>query len=472
MTSLFERIYTPLPIPAQEALLSARGVARERLRGQRLYRRLLAGLEQTQYADEDALRALQLRRLGVVLGYAMRHVPYYRDQASGQGSASNPVAADPVAALQRFGLLDKGQVMASAKDLVSEAANWRYLAAGYSSGTTGAPITVYRNLYSINVEAAMLARQWAWAGVARHQPRATLRGQLIMPATATQPPYWRYNRAENQLLMSSYHLSAANAPHYIAELLRYRPVVLEGYPSSLYALALLGQEHGVDRLRGHIRAAITSSETLGDQQRSVIEETFGCRVFDYFGNAERTIFIGTCEQGSYHLCSDYGWTEFLPPQDDQGPDEALPVCTPFHNLAMPLLRYVSDDVLVRGQRTCPCGRAFPIIERIIGRNDDYVLTPDGRLIGRLDTAYKGLTGILQSEIVQDGPQHITIKLTPGPLYTPASQVELVRRLHQLLGMEIELEVQHVQEIPRAAAGKRRLVRSLIRERAPLPQPPR
>ena len=57
--------------------------------------------------------------------------------------------------------------------------------------------------------------------------------------------------------------------------------------------------------------------------------------------------------------------------------------TGFANRATPLLRYRVGDVGTRSKHPCPCGRAGDVFVEVDGRVEDYVQTPDGRLVGRL-----------------------------------------------------------------------------------------
>jgi len=61
---------------------------------------------------------------------------------------------------------------------------------------------------------------------------------------------------------------------------------IEGYPSSLYNLALVLHDKG---LECHIPVAFTSSETLHDYQRMLIEKVFNTQIYDHYGTTERTI---------------------------------------------------------------------------------------------------------------------------------------------------------------------------------------
>lgn len=72
--------------------------------------------------------------------------------------------------------------------------------------------------------------------------------------------------------------------------------------------------------------------------RETIETAFGTRVFDWYGQAERVIAIGTCEHGSRHVLTDYGRTELIPAQDNR----YELVGTGYNNSAMPLARYRTE----------------------------------------------------------------------------------------------------------------------------------
>ena len=68
----------------------------------------------------------------------------------------------------------------------------------------------------------------------------------------------------------------------------FRPIAIEGYPSSLYSLALFLKDA---ELELNIPITFTSSETLLDYQRDLIEERLGTEIHDRYGMTERTIFL-------------------------------------------------------------------------------------------------------------------------------------------------------------------------------------
>jgi phenylacetate-CoA ligase len=312
-------------------------------------------------------------------------------------------------------------------------------------------LTLFQDLAAINRENAFIWRQLAWAGLRRGDRRAWMRGDMIVPARQRQPPYWRSNRAENTLMLSSYHLSESSAPAYVDALVRFDPVVVQAYPSSIGFLAgwmlAAGHAYGGRSLRG----IVTSSETLVDSRRRDIERAFGCRVFDWYGQFERVAAIGTCEHGSYHLLSDYSFVEMLPAQE--GLFEL--VGTGFGNMSMPLIRYRCGDLVrpAAPDRRCPCARSFPLIEQVVGRMDDAVKTRDGRSIGRLDHIFKGVDGILEAQVRQDRLDAVTILVVPAAGYGGCTVDQLVGNARERLGEQMAIEVRPVESISRSRNGK-------------------
>lgn len=431
--------YRHSPIWAQELLISAQSSPRSLLREGRAFEAMAAQLHESQWWSEHQLRDFQARRLRTIVESAARDVPYYRDRY-------RPLALD----FDKLPLITKDDVRKAGRSLISERKQ-RPLFSGSSSGTTGTPLRLYQDLPAINRENAFAWRQLTWAGLRRGERRAWMRGDMIVPASLKKPPYWRLNRAENMLMLSSYHLSESAASAYLDALVRFDPVVIQAYPSSIGFLATWMLSAGT-RYRGNsLRGIVTSSETLSDLRRREIESAFGCRMFDWYGQFERVAAIGTCEHGRHHLLSDYSFVELLPAED--GLFEL--VGTGFNNLSMPLIRYRCGDLVrpARVNERCACGRPFPLIEQVIGRVDDPIKLSDGRSIGRLDHIFKGVEGILEAQIRQDDVDAVTMLVVPAATFGERTRTTLLRNARERLGGEVALELRTVAAIPRTANGK-------------------
>jgi phenylacetate-CoA ligase len=138
------------------------------------------------------------------------------------------------------------------------------------------------------------------------------------------------------------------------------------------------------------------------------------------------------------------------------------VATGFANRAMPLLRYRTGDVATLRKRVgCPCGRSRPIIEELDGRIEDFIVTPDGRRVGRIDHVFKDALLVREAQIFQSSPDAILVRIAPRPGYGPVAQLRIEREFRARLGREIEIRFETVAAIPRQANGKFRAVISTL-----------
>jgi len=296
---------------------------------------------------------------------------------------------------------------------------------------------------------------------------ATFGGRIVVPAQQTRPPFWRYDVFNDNWHFSSYHLSDRNLPHYCDQLSKVNPSHIRSYPSAIYTVALFMRDRGIAGIRP--KAIITSAETLLEHQREVIEEQFGCRIYDEYGCNEMAIFATQCEEGSYHISPEYSWVKVGRSSECSADQtEGALICTSFINLTMPLIRYkIADVVSLSGDRWCACGREMPVIAQICGRQDDVVATRDGRKVGRLDPVFKGANGIKEAQIVQDAPDHITVRIVwvEHEISKRKAIMGFVEdQLQRRLGEAVHIDFEETRQIERTRSGKFRAVISKLPNR--------
>lgn len=451
LSDLSLRVYYSLPVALQNLAISAYGWRLRKLRYGKEHDRCLAELRATQAENMEQIRSRQLRELNRVLQHARNSVPYYAEDA--------PLPHGPltdIGQIESLPILSKDMLRSLGTRLVSRTATQSELIEVHTGGTTGKPLTIYCDRSALQRNYAFFSRFREWAGAGGRVKTATFAGRTLVSADRRTPPFWRYNRAMRQLLFSSYHISQETIPAYVQGLSRFDPDLLDSYPSSLRPIARYLLDRGIDGIRP--RAVITSSETLDDATRELIERAFGCRVFDHYGAAEMAAFVTQCEAGTYHVNHEFGIVEILRDGVATRPGETGEIfATGFINPVMPLIRYATGDRAAWGAAPCPCGRHMPGIQRLEGRMDDVLITPAGRLIGRLDPIFKSIEGVFETRIVQDRIDHVRIEVVPAEGYTRAEGERLVSELQRRLGPDVDIDIVEVTRIPRAASGKLRTV---------------
>ena len=103
-----------------------------------------------------------------------------------------------------------------------------------------------------------------------------------------------------------------------------------------------------------------------------------------------------------------------------------------------------------------------VVAVIVGRRDDLIKTRSGRIVGRLDPIYKGLTGIRESQIMQPDIDNIVVYIVTAPGYEAWMEDSLLTELKKRVGLDINIRVSYVQEIPRTSSGKMRAVISHVK----------
>jgi len=449
-------LYRVTPVWCQNLLLTGFGALLERERYGGRYGEFRDLLARTEWLSQDELGDYQDQRLREIVAHAYATVPFYRRRFEELRLTPHDIRGR--ADLPKLPLLTRDDIRTNFDQLRSTAMAPRAMRTGHTSGTTGTPLTVGYDHDTVWVTYAVFDRHYRWAGLrmAHDGDRiAVARGNVIVPLNQQKPPFWRYNARQRQLLLSSFHLSKANLPFYFEALEKFQPAVLDGYPSTLYILAkyLLG-------LGGTfpLRAAVTSSETLYDFQRAAIEKAFECRVFDYFALAERAVFSSECDRHEgHHIAMEYGLAEVV-----DGAGQPVPrgtagrlVGTTLHNKAMPLIRYVTNDMTTLLDRSCSCGRQLELMDDVATKAEDVLTLKDGRMISPsvLTHPFKPLESIEGSQIVQQAPDHVVIRIVPAANYDTSLGGHLIREFKERLGDDVHIDVQIVDRLEQSSRGK-------------------
>jgi len=440
---LKSKVYINSPVFIQNILLTARGGLYRFLRQGKVFRNIFDELSTTQYLDEPGLKDWQDNRLRLIVEHAYKNIPYYKRLFKKLGILPGDIkSADD---LKKLPFLTKEELRKNPDDFTPRHRNSFLVSKNFTSGSSGKPLKLYRDLYSINFENAVLWKQKQSAGIKFSDRIAVLREELVVPFKNKRPPFWRYSAFENKMFISSYHLGCENAKYYVEAMECFKPLAIEAEPSSLYVLARLIKDKGFCPLPFSVKAIFTSSEMLVEKHKALIEEVFGGRVYDFYGNGERVAAIGVCGEGSYHVIPEYGITEFLPL--DNNPGRAEIVGTNLHNYAMPLLRYRTGDVVEISDFRCSCGRKSQVVKKIEGRLADFLISSDGKLI-YVDACYlmlQGVNNLIGSQIIQEDLNNIKIRFAPGEGFSKCDEEKIKSNVKKYMGPCVNVILEKNQE---------------------------
>ena len=463
-TSLNKTVYPRLPIPAQNAACTAGGMLRYHARFNRHFRRVLDEWTSRPVESDEGLCALQRERLDALVRDARAHVPYYRDLAP--PSEKRDPAEAMRETLSGIPPLEKRAYRDQPHAFLSRKVSRLGLHTAQTSGTTGTALPLWHSARTLAEEYATVWRMRRRVGVGVDDPYLSFAGQMIVPFEQARPPYWRTNYYGRQTLFSIYHMTPENLRAYVDAVHASPARYVQGYPSSIHLVARALLEAGRPLPEGRLAAVFTSSESLLAFQRETIESAFGAPILDRYGVSEFAVSMTQCDEGRLHVDMEFCIVEVETTEETADSETGPLLITGLAHDATPLFRYRIGDVGTRAKGPCPCGRPGDSFHEVDGRIEDYVLTPDGRLVGRMDHVFKEQIQVAEAQILQRNPSEIEVLLVPRDGYTEANERSVVREIRSRLGSEIGVRLRLVNEIPREPNGKFRAVKSAVGRNAP------
>jgi len=453
MSGLAEYIYLGSPITAQQAIVAAYGWWWYHRRFGPNFHQLAAQFKAREYWTGEQFLAYQEQQLRKLFSRA-RQAPYYRKLFADLGVTHTSSSFET---LLRLPLLSKDVLRTRSRELLTEPRR-RGTLVFKTSGSTGTPTEIY---YEPDFHALELAipeaRNLNWAGLTYRSKRVMFGVRKVCAYTQESPPFWRFSPAENMAYASIYHLSARFLDDYLEFLRIYRPDILMGYPSALTTIAAYARDKG--QVPPQVKAIFTTSETVTEQARLLIEAVWRTRIFDRYGAVEGCVFASQCEFGRYHVSPEIGVVEILDGEGRPAPPGEIGevVCTGLQNMLQPLIRYRIGDIARWAlDQSCTCGRQMPILEGIEGRIEDMCYTPDGRAVLRFDTVFKGVNNIQEAQVVQEQLDSFTIYVLPTAKFNQ-HDIQTIEKNMKLHVGEVRTTVRCVSTIARTESGKFRAV---------------
>lgn len=404
-----------------------------KLVGDPRFKRQYLALAEADGLSQDELASAQLAELRALCSTCYERIPFYRERFDGAGVDPARVTLDSFATLPT---LDKEQVLANYNEIVvRDGGSNSYEAA--TGGSSGRRLVVVNSEECLYRENAFAMHFYSRYGYDYRRSRLAYFGG-DGDALVTRSPLYNMIRVNTKLLNED------NFAEVLSALDDFAPDYLRGLTSSVTFFAQLCLRAGTAPAK-RAGAVFLQSENVHPHQLRQLRDTFGCPVAMSYGSTERVVFgeqLGwSGDEPVYGFHPLYGLTEIA--------EDGCIVGTGFINSAMPLLRYVSDDV------ASPAGDGYTVTGHrqapIIGRNGEHVSTAS---LCDLD---ESVDCLLAFQFVQEEPGRLVMNyLSSEPLGD--GQIMAIRKCvsEKLLG-SFDIEVTRVEALERTARGKMALL---------------
>lgn len=241
----------------------------------------------------------------------------------------------------------------------------------------------------------------------------------------------------------------------VAAIEQHQPELLVCYPSHLKQIApLLSQ-----KARAGLRAVSVNSEMSTQAERTHLTELLGCPVLDEYSSEELTRIAAQCSCGKYHIFEDINYIEL----DNIDPVSSLGtiIGTNLHNCAMPMIRYVQNDLGTITETSCTCGWKFRELSNLQGRKNDSFIMPSGKEISSgflFDATYEILltwrTAVSDFCLIQYESDSVVLQVIPGDGWSEKIENEINTQFADYFESNVRFKIEQVEECEKTKSGKR------------------
>lgn len=412
----------------------------------------LKWLQRTQWKSPAELRELQEKRLRAIIFHAYYNIPFYHKKFKDAGITPNDIKT--IEDLKKIPVTTKDEIKAHWREIINPKVDLNKARIVPTSGSTGVPLKVVYDQKADAFSRAVNLRSHIENGLRFYHK------WVIIGDTRTAPPSTWFQKLG---IFRIYYINLFDPVEaQIAALEQINPDIITGYPSQLKLIARKMIELGADL---EPVTVFTTAEVLDDKTRKIIERGFNTDV-DLFGCIELNRTAWECKgHFGYHMDAEAVIFEFL----DENGEEVSPgeegeiYYTGLYNYAMPFIRYKVGDIGVPSDEKSPCGRGLPLMERVVGRKDDYIKLPDGTLISPIQfhLVVKHISGIWEAKIIQEKIDRIKVLLVPDTNFSDNTFRRLKQEIMKICKHQCEVEIKCVDSIPREKSGKIRMIESRI-----------
>lgn len=300
--------------------------------------------------------------------YCFEHIAYYNRIF--KENNFDPYKMESSNELKKLPFLTKDVIKKEFENLYNREIPTANYVEHYTSGSTGKKLRFLLPKELMDKKnTAFMYRFYSMAGIKPKDKRVTIGGRRF----TNKKPFYAYNYFENQLLLSSHHLSDDTIPTYFKQINKYKPVFIQGHPSAILVLAKYILNTNV-KLTISLKAIFTTGETLIEDDRKVIERAFDTKVYQQYGSGENCFSAQEApEEDGYLLNYEHGYVEML----GDGDYKEVYV-TSFLNDVMPFVRYKIGDFVLPVEKSYSKKFGLPIIfKKVIGRTDDVLKDAEG-----------------------------------------------------------------------------------------------
>jgi phenylacetate-CoA ligase len=244
----------------------------------------------------------------------------------------------------------------------------------------------------------------------------------------------------------------------VAAIKRVNPDLLVCYPSHLQQIVQAMTDADIVALL--LQSISINSEMSTQGERDALAERLRCPVLDEYSSEELTRIAAQCRHKTYHVFEDINYIETL--------SDGVIAGTNLHNYAMPMIRYIQNDLGALNDQPCACGWRFRRLVNLQGRKNDSFVLPSGKVLSSgflLDATYEFLLAyqlvVRDFCLIQQTESSVVLQIVAGTSWNDDIEKKISQRFHEFLGRGVSFRVAVVDVCEKTKTGKRNPIISYI-----------
>lgn len=409
-------------------------------------------LNDSQWWSKNELVEYQNRNFLELFQYASANVPFYQNLYKSKGIRSSDIQS--LDDITRLPVVTKEMLRSAGKDqIIGIPYQNRNILRFRSSGSTGSPFEYFMCHKSYSLKYAAGIRGWGWMGYQLGDKYAKL---------SQNERQTKLKKLQDVLNRNVYifipDLKEDNIKAVLAKLNQTKPPFIRCYPDPLVFIADYIAKKG--SLNFKPKAINSTGNILTPEARNKIETAFQCPVYDSYSVEGSALFYQVQGETCYLGAAEQAVTEIMNGNTEVSPgEEGQHITTDLHNYAMPFIRYNTGDRLVKGIQKEYSGRNLISVEKIVGRDSDVLITPEGnRLIVHLFTIYfEYIESIISFQVEQTKSDTFIFRFVVTKDFSKETESKIRSYWQPKIGKNSKLHIESVDKIPAMPSGKRRFL---------------
>lgn len=403
-----------------------------------------------QWLEPHKLEQKRLERLRKLLSHAINNSAYYQKRFTGLKTSAPEISS--LKDLLRFPLLKREDLQEDYRKIFCPVDDTAYQDS--SGGSTGEPVNFYHDNYYKMFSNGLHLLFLSWIGVSQGDRTAVFWGaeRDFGEASLKERLYMKLERVK---ILNSFNVDDTSLDKFLSEIEKFKPDYIYGYSSSLELAATY-----INKTRKFVlrpKAIRSTAEMLYDVQRTEIEKAFQCPVYNFYGSREVNNIAAECSaHEGLHVFASGRIIEVVDEKGNPLPSGEIGymAVTDLTNFSFPFIRYLNGDMASMRKERCSCGRSYPLLENVAGREYD-ILTFGGKYIhGQFfPNLFYQQPDVKQFQVIQEADDHLVIKVV-----APNQELDirsLLKKVRQKVGEEVKIDVTFVDKIPVLKSGKYR-----------------